>query len=143
MGNIRNEYKICRYGKLKGRHNFQDLSVDGKEVLKQILKECGGTQLVSLRIGSRKEVGYRSVYRDWLRAGRPRGRSSSPVGARIFSMLSRPALRPTHRPIQWVPGALSPGVERLGREADHSPPASAVVKKIWIYTSTPPYAFMT
>jgi hypothetical protein len=27
-------------------------------------------------------------------------------------------------------------------EADHSPPASAEVKKIWIYTSTPPYAFM-
>jgi hypothetical protein len=28
------------------------------------------------------------------------------------------------------------------READHSPPASAEIKKIWIYTSTPPYAFM-
>jgi hypothetical protein len=38
-------------------------------------------------------------------------------------------------PIQWVPGALS-----LGREADHSPPTSAEVKKMWIYT--PPYAFM-
>jgi hypothetical protein len=29
-----------------------------------------------------------------------------------------------------------------GREGDHSPPASADVKKMWIYTSTPPYAFM-
>jgi hypothetical protein len=28
------------------------------------------------------------------------------------------------------------------READHSPPASAKVKKMWIYTSTSPYAFM-
>jgi hypothetical protein len=28
------------------------------------------------------------------------------------------------------------------READHSPPASAEIKKIWIYISTPPYAFM-
>jgi hypothetical protein len=27
-------------------------------------------------------------------------------------------------------------------EADHSTPASAEVKKTWIYTSTPPYAFM-
>jgi hypothetical protein len=27
------------------------------------------------------------------------------------------------------------------READHSPPTSAEVKKTWIYTSTPPYAF--
>jgi hypothetical protein len=45
-------------------------------------------------------------------------------------------------PIQCVPGALSPGVKRLGREADHSPPASAGVKKMWIYIFTPPYAFM-
>jgi hypothetical protein len=28
---------------------------------------------------------------------------------------------------------------RQGREADHSPPTSAVVKKTWIYTSIPPY----
>jgi hypothetical protein len=31
-------------------------------------------------------------------------------------------------PIQWVPGALSLGVKRPGREADHSPPPSAEVK---------------
>jgi hypothetical protein len=43
---------------------------------------------------------------------------------------------------QWVPGDLSPGVKRLGGETDHSPPASAEVKKIWMYTSIPPYAFM-
>jgi hypothetical protein len=29
------------------------------------------------------------------------------------------------------PGALSPGVKRLGREADHSPPSSAEVKE-WV-----------
>jgi hypothetical protein len=39
-------------------------------------------------------------------------------------------------------GVLSPGVKRQGREADHSPPASAEVKKMRIYTSTPPYTFM-
>jgi hypothetical protein len=37
---------------------------------------------------------------------------------------------------------LFPGIKRPGREADHSPPTSAEVKKMWIYTSTPPYAFM-
>jgi hypothetical protein len=43
-----------------------------------------------------------------------------------------------HQPrIQCVPGALSPGVKRPGREADHSPPASAEVKKMWIYIYTP------
>jgi hypothetical protein len=45
-------------------------------------------------------------------------------------------------PIQWVTGALSLGVKRPVREADHSPPPSAEVKKMWICTSTPPYAFM-
>jgi hypothetical protein len=34
------------------------------------------------------------------------------------------------------------GVKRQGREADHSPPASAEVRKMWIYTYTPLYAFM-
>jgi hypothetical protein len=28
-----------------------------------------------------------------------------------------------------------------GLEADHSPLANAEIKKMWIYTSTPPYAF--
>jgi hypothetical protein len=31
-------------------------------------------------------------------------------------------------PIQWVPGAISPGVKQLGHEADHSPQFSAEVK---------------
>jgi hypothetical protein len=35
-----------------------------------------------------------------------------------------------------------PGVKRQGCEADHSPPASVDVKKMLIYTSIPPYAFM-
>jgi hypothetical protein len=39
-------------------------------------------------------------------------------------------------------GTSFPGVKRPGREADHLPPTSAEVKKMWIYTSTSPYAFM-
>jgi hypothetical protein len=30
------------------------------------------------------------------------------------------------------------GVKQLGRDADHSPPTSAEVKKTWIYASPPP-----
>ena len=56
---------------------------------------------------------------------------------RDFPHLSRPALGPTQPPAQWVPG-LSGGKERPGRDADHSPPSSAVVKKGWGYNSTPP-----
>jgi hypothetical protein len=58
-----------------------------------------------------------------------------PVGSTSF----RPPLGSTQPPIQCVPGALSPGVKRPGREADHSPPASAKVKDMWMYTSTPQY----
>jgi hypothetical protein len=83
-------------------------------------------------------------YSDWLRAGRPRGRGSSPGRGKnfLFSTLSRPALGSTQLPIHWVPGALSSGVKRPGREADHSSPASAEVKKMWIYISTSLYIFM-
>jgi hypothetical protein len=49
------------------------------------------------------EQGYLSRYGDWLRAGRPMGRSSSPGTVKnfFFSMSSRPALGPTQLPIQW------------------------------------------
>jgi hypothetical protein len=50
-------------------------------------------------------------------------------------MSFRPALGPIQPPIQRVPGALSSVVKRSGREADHSPPTSAEVKKMWVYTS--------
>jgi hypothetical protein len=81
----------------------------------------------------------RSRYSDWLRAGRPRDRSSTPGRVKncLFSTSSRQALGSTQHPIQWVPG-----VKRPGREADQSPLASAEVKKMWLYTSTSPYAFV-
>jgi hypothetical protein len=37
---------------------------------------------------------------------------------------SLPALVLTQTPVQWVQGAVSSGVKRQGREADHSPPSS-------------------
>jgi hypothetical protein len=64
-----------------------------------------------------------------------------PVGSRIFSS-PRPVLGPTQPPTQWVLEALSPGVQRTGCEADHALQTSVEVKKILIYTSTPPYAFI-
>jgi hypothetical protein len=67
-----------------------------------------------------------------------------PVGSRIFISPCRPDRfwGSTQPPIQWIPGALSPGVKRPGREADHSRPTNTEVKKMWIYTSTSPYGFM-
>jgi hypothetical protein len=88
--------------------------------------------------------GYRSRYSDWLLAGRPRGRISSPdrITNFLFSTSSRPALSFTQPPIKWVPGSVYPEVKRKGSEADHSPSTSVEIKKMWIYTSTPPLAFM-
>jgi hypothetical protein len=59
-----------------------------------------------------------------LRAGRPRGRSSSAdkVKMSLLCTSPRPILGPTQPPTQWVPGAISPSVKGQGREADHSPP---------------------
>jgi hypothetical protein len=58
------------------------------------------------------------------------GRGSIPDRVKMFllSIASRPALGPTQPPIQWVPGAVSPGAKRHLREADLSPPSSAEVK---------------
>jgi hypothetical protein len=39
-------------------------------------------------------------------------------------------------------GALPTRVKQPEGEADHSPETIAEVKKMWIYTSTPPYTFM-
>jgi hypothetical protein len=65
------------------------------------------------------------------------------MGIFLFATAFRPALGPTQPPVQWVPGALSPGVKRPGREANQSPPSSVEVKNAWRYTSTPQYGFMT
>jgi hypothetical protein len=54
-----------------------------------------------------------------------------------FSISSRPTLGSTQLPIKMGTGGSFPGVKRQGREADHSPPTSAEVKKMCIYTSIP------
>jgi hypothetical protein len=51
------------------------------------------------------------------------------MGIFLFDTMSRPALRPTQPPIQWVLGAPSLEVKRPGGEADRSPPSSAEVKE--------------
>jgi hypothetical protein len=72
-----------------------------------------------------------------LRAGRPEFYSWQRLGIFFFAIASRPALRPNQTRIQWIPGALSPGVKRPIREADHSPLSSAEVKRAWNHTSAP------
>jgi hypothetical protein len=67
-----------------------------------------------------------------------------PAGTRIFSSPCRPdrLWDLPSLPCDEYRGFSHLGVKRLGREADHSSPTCAKVKKTWIYTSTLPYVFM-
>jgi hypothetical protein len=65
-----------------------------------------------------------------------------PVGSRIFFTSSRLASGPIQPPIQWEPGALSSGVKRPGRKADHSPPTSARSRQYGSIHPLPLYVFM-
>jgi hypothetical protein len=55
---------------------------------------------------------------------------------------SRPALGPTQPRIQCIPLAFPPGLKWPQREADHSLPTSAEVKKTLINASIPLYISM-
>jgi hypothetical protein len=66
-----------------------------------------------------------------------------PVGSGIVILhvvQTGSGVHPTSYPMGT--GGSFPEVKRPAREADHSPPTSAEVKKTWFYTSTPLYAFM-
>jgi hypothetical protein len=64
------------------------------------------------------------------------------LGILLFTTAYRSALGPTQPPIQWLRVALSLGVKRPGREADHSLLYSAEVKNAQSSTLIPQYAFM-
>jgi hypothetical protein len=72
----------------------------------------------------------------WLACGLDS--SSIPAGGRkyIFTTARRPALGPTHSPINSYPGLLpgEEGLKRLGREADHSS-TTTEVRYGWSHTS--------
>jgi hypothetical protein len=54
----------------------------------------------------------------------------SPAKAKDFPLasVSRPALRPTQPPVQWVPAVLSQSKARSERDGDQSPSSNAEVK---------------
>jgi hypothetical protein len=60
------------------------------------------------------------------------------LGIFLFTTESRTALGPIQPHILCAPRALSLGVKRLGREADHSPPSNAEVKEcVELYLHSP------
>jgi len=60
----------------------------------------------------------------------------------LFATTSRLDLQPTQSPIQRVPGAITSGTKRSGREADLSPSPIAEVMSAWSYTFLPQNVFM-
>jgi hypothetical protein len=67
-----------------------------------------------------------------------------PVGSRILASPCRPdrLWGPPNFLYNEYRGLFPQGVNRQGLEAAHSPSNSAEFKNMWIYKSTPPYAFM-
>jgi len=59
----------------------------------------------------------------------------------LFSMKSRPALRPTQPSVQWILKIYSPKVKRPGREVDYSPLSSAEIKMSGAIPLCPLHAF--
>jgi hypothetical protein len=75
-----------------------------------------------------KEPEQRSRYSDWLRAGRPRGRSSSPGRVKTFLHVVQTG------------SVVHPASCLMGTGGSFPP--SADVKKMSIHTPIPPYVFM-
>ena len=76
-----------------------------------------------------------------LRAERSEFKSRQVQEIFLLSKTSRPAVRPTEPPVQWIPASLSMEIKWLGREVDHSCPSCATVKNEWRLASISLYAF--
>jgi hypothetical protein len=112
---------IKAYNITLGRGRFKDLDVDGKIIIKCVLKKLDLRAWAEYIIGLGSVVGIATGY----------GLDGTVIESwwgRDFPHLSRPALGPNQPPVRRVPG-LSRGKERPGRDADPSPPSSAVVTK--------------
>jgi len=60
------------------------------------------------------------------------------LGFFLFTTVSRPALRPTELPIQFVPGYNALGIKRSERETEHLPTSIAEVKEcVELYLHSP------
>jgi hypothetical protein len=88
------------------------------------------------------KVAGRVMIVQWYSAGLRSGWSGvrGPAWAGNFSLHNRVQTGSRAHPASYpmVTRDSFPGVQRPGREADHSPPCSSEVKNAWSYTSTPP-----
>jgi hypothetical protein len=92
--------------------------MDDRDVLTatEVNEGSSGVQRCQLVKNKRRFRAGIARYSDWLRAGRPWSRSSSPGEGKNFhfSVSSRPVLRSTQPPIQWVTRGNFPGSKVAG-----------------------------
>jgi hypothetical protein len=89
---------------------------------------CPGTDISSLN-SHIQEPGYLIVIALGYGLDDRGFESRQGLGIFLLTTSSRPALRPTQFPIQWVPAVFSLGVKLLLREAVHPSPSGAAVKE--------------
>ena len=78
------------------------------------------------------------LYTYRLQVGQPMNRGSIlGMGKIFFFQTSRPLQVSTQPAIEWITAALSSGVNRLGRVADHYTSVTAEVKNDWSCTPLP------
>jgi hypothetical protein len=128
--------KSFRTGRLEREMRMVQLSATTRSSIASLWVSLVSFTAITLCVKSRESsasiaLGYRLEDRG------SRVRFPAGLGIFLFTTASRTALGSTQPPIQWVPGALSLGVKRPGREADHSPPLVPRSKNAWNYTSTP------
>jgi hypothetical protein len=138
--------EFCRHNPL---HCFSTNNTKCKRTFRyQLSRETSGYTLVHAK-GQKAELGYvteiANIRADIALGYGPDDRnfeSRQVLGIFLFTTASITALGFVQSPMQWVSVALSLGVRRQEREADHWRPPSAEVKNAWIYTSNPQYACM-
>jgi hypothetical protein len=89
-----------------------------------------------------EEPGYCSRYSDWLRAGLPRVRSSSPSIVKTFySVHTSSTGNPASYPLV-TGGSFPRGKASVACNWPLSPPTNAEVKRTWFHTFTLPYVLI-
>jgi hypothetical protein len=97
---------------------------------------CSKSQRYYLNCGARVTQAVQCLATNWTTG---RSRFDSRQWRKGFSsiLLSRPALRPTQPPVQWLPVVLSRAKPRPWRDPDHSPHLVLRSRMSKSYTSSP------
>jgi len=111
------------------------------EIYKRLLSASTSTQLELIRLYCNwcKSKHFIATPRIKLQTAQTNFETHSTSGFRIPKFyIFHSSIPHSQPPIQWVLGALSLGIKRLGREADRQPPSSAEINEcVQLYHHSP------